>query len=38
MSRPIPSTSKTWNWPANNEAPKRRGALAIRWSAKHAHV
>ena len=29
MSRPIPSTYKTRNWPAYNEALKRRGSLTI---------
>ena len=29
MSRPIPPTYKTKNWPAYNEALKRRGSLTI---------
>ena len=29
MSRPIPPTYKTRNWPAYNEALKRRGSLTI---------
>ena len=29
MSRPTPSTYKTRNWPAYNEALKRRGSLTI---------
>ena len=29
MSRPTPSTHKTRNWPAYNEALKRRGSLTI---------
>ena len=29
MSRPIPPTYKTRNWPAYNEAVKRRGSLTI---------
>lgn len=29
MSRPIPPTCKTRNWPAYTEAPKRRGSLTI---------
>ena len=39
MRRPIPSTSKTRNWPADNEVLKRRGSLTIwfdpgmRWEA-----
>ena len=30
MSRPTPPADKSGNWPAYNEALKRRGALAIR--------
>ena len=29
MSRPTPATYKTRNWPAYNEALKRRGSLTI---------
>lgn len=29
MSRPIPPTYKSRNWPAYNEAPKRRGSMTI---------
>ena len=29
MSRPIAPAYKTWNWPAYNEALKRRGSLTI---------
>ena len=29
MSRPTPSTYKTRNWPAYNEALKRRGSLRV---------
>ncbi|SDL62002.1 Transposase DDE domain-containing protein [Paracoccus chinensis] len=29
MSRPTPSTYKTGNWPAHNEALNRRGSLTI---------
>ena len=29
MSRPTPPTYKTRNWPAYNEALKRRGSLTI---------
>ncbi|MCL7466200.1 IS5/IS1182 family transposase, partial [Phaeovulum sp. NW3] len=29
MSRPIPPAYKTRNWPAYNEALKRRGSLTI---------
>ena len=31
MSRPTPPTYKTGNWPAYNEALKRRGSLTIRF-------
>ena len=31
MSRPTLPAYKTRNWPANNEALKRRGSLTIRW-------
>lgn len=29
MSRPAPSAYRIWNWPAYNEALKRRGSLTI---------
>ncbi|MCL4188220.1 MAG: hypothetical protein KJZ85_11480, partial [Rhodobacteraceae bacterium] len=29
MSRPTPPTYKTRNWPAHNEALKRRGSLTV---------
>ena len=29
MSRPTAPTYKTWNWPAYNEALRRRGSLTI---------
>jgi hypothetical protein len=31
MSRPTPQTCRTRNWPACNEALKRRGSLTIRF-------
>ena len=29
MNRPTPPTCKTWNWPSDNKALKRRGSLTI---------
>jgi len=34
MSKPIPPTYKTKNWPAYNEALKRRGSLTIWFNPK----
>ena len=31
MSRPIPLSYKTKNWPTYNEALKQRGSLTIHW-------
>ena len=33
MSRPTPATYKTRNWPAYNQALKRRGSLTFHWPA-----
>lgn len=33
MAGPTPPDDKTGNWPAQNEALKRRGSLMIRWPA-----